>query len=309
MTWLDALILGVLQGLTEFFPVSSSGHLVLGKAVLGLDIPGIFFEVAVHMATLLSVLIVYRQRIWRLGLGMLGRPGGDKQAWRYVLKLLLASVPAGFIGIMFKDWCEARFEEPHFAATMIMISGCLVWSIRWARQKTRITPLEILPIALVGIVSLIAGTIIPFLIVLAIITLLLAVARTTATDDWQSKPTWMAALLMGIGQAISILPGITRSGTTVITGTWRRIDPVAAAEFSFLMSVIAIGGAGLLKVPDAMESGASIGFVPLLVGALAAMISGILAIRFFLALLRHQNFHVFAYYCWAAGALFLLLTL
>jgi undecaprenyl-diphosphatase len=306
MTWWDALILGVIQGLTEFFPVSSSGHLVMGTALLGLQLPGIIFEVAVHVATLISVLIVYRARIGRLLLGLFGRPGGDEDAWSYSLKLVLASVPAAFVGFAFKDWFEARFDDPIFAATMVLVTGCVVWSIRWARERARITPFEVLPIGVAALFALLAGTIVPFLIVLAIMATLFAGARLTASKEWRPQPSWTGALLMGIGQAAAILPGITRSGSTVLAGTWRRIDPIAAAEFSFLMSVIAITGAGLLMVPDAMEAGETIGMVPLLVGGFAAMVSGILAIRFFLALLRRQNFHVFAYYCWAAGGLFLL---
>jgi undecaprenyl-diphosphatase len=305
MTWWDALILGVIQGVTEFFPVSSSGHLVMGSAVLGIQLPGIVFEVAVHVATLTSVLMVYHRRIGRLLLGMLGRRGGDRHAWSYAFKLVLASMPAAFVGFLFKDWFEVRFSDPVTAATMVLVTGCVVWSIRWARRPTRITLLELLPIGAAAVIALLAGTLAQFLIVLGIIAVILVTARATAMREWHSQPTWTGSLLMGISQAVAILPGITRSGTTVLTGTWRRIDPIAAAEFSFLMSVIAITGAGLLMIPDAMEVGAEIGIVPLLVGGLAAMVSGVLAILFFLMLLRRQNFHVFAYYCWAAGGLFL----
>jgi undecaprenyl-diphosphatase len=307
MTLWDALILGVIQGLTEFFPVSSSGHLVMGSAVLGLQLPGIIFEVAVHIATLISVLIVYRDRIWRLILGLLRRPEGDPDAWPYALKLIVASVPAGLAGVLLKDWFEARFDEPVFAATLVLVTGCIVWSIRWARERTKITVLEVLPIAVAALFALLAGTIVTFLTVFGFVLLLFAAARATAPKEWHAQPSWGGAMFMGVGQALAILPGITRSGTTVLAGAWRRIDPVAAAEFSFLMSVIAIAGAGLLMIPDAMEAGEAIGLMPVLVGGLAAMVSGILAIRFFLALLKRQNFHVFAYYCWAAGGLFLLL--
>jgi undecaprenyl-diphosphatase len=111
---------------------------------------------------------------------------------------------------------------------------------------------------------------------------------------------------MGIAQSAAILPGISRSGSTVLTGLWRRIDPVKAAEFSFLMSIPAIAGAGVLMVRDMGTQGVPVGAAPLLAGAIAAGLSGILAIRLFVALLRRQNFHVFAYYCWVAGGLFLL---
>jgi undecaprenyl-diphosphatase len=111
---------------------------------------------------------------------------------------------------------------------------------------------------------------------------------------------------MGIAQSVAILPGISRSGSTVLTGMWRRIDPVAAAEFSFLMSIPAILGAAVLKLPDVGTEGMGVGVVPLLVGGIAAGVAGILAISLFVALLKRQNFYTFAYYCWAVGALFLL---
>jgi undecaprenyl-diphosphatase len=305
MAWWEALILGVVQGLTEFFPVSSSGHLVLGTALLGIQMPGIVFEVAVHVATLVSVLIVYRQKVARLLLGMVGRA---ESSWSYVGKLLLASVPAGLAGFLFKDWFEARFDEPAFAATMILVSGCIVWSIRWARTTGRPNPVELLPVVGAAGIAFAAGTIGVFLAVLAFIIVLYGAARLTAGAQERAEPAWGGALVMGIAQACAILPGITRSGTTVLAGVWRRIDPIAAAEFSFLMSVIAIAGAGLLMVPEAIDAREAIGLGPLMVGALAALVSGILAIRFFLALLRRQNFWVFAIYCWAAGGLYLLLV-
>jgi len=308
MTWWEALILGLIQGATEFFPVSSSGHLVMGSSLLGLRLPGVVFEVALHVATLASVLIVYRQRITRLLAGLLRRPGGDEHAWAYAFKLVLASVPAALVGFLLKDWFEERFSDPVFAASMVLNSGCIVWSIRWARERRRITVWDLLPIGAAAVIALLAGTLIPLLIVLGAIAALLVIARVTATREWQSLPTWSGSLLMGIGQAVAILPGISRSGTTVLTGTWRRIDPVAAAEFSFMMSVIAISGAGVLMISDAMKAGEAIGILPLLVGGAAALLSGILAIRFFLVLLRRQSFHVFAYYCWLAGGLFLLLS-
>jgi undecaprenyl-diphosphatase len=105
---------------------------------------------------------------------------------------------------------------------------------------------------------------------------------------------------------MAILPGISRSGSTVLTGLWRRIDPVKAAEFSFLMSIPAIAGAAVLMLPEIGEATVQIGMGPLIVGGIAAAISGVLAITIFVALLRRQNFYVFAYYCWAAGGLFLL---
>lgn len=305
MTWWEAVVLGVIQGLTEFFPVSSSGHLVMGSEVLGLEVPGILFEVAVHVATLLSVLIVYRRRIWTLIRGCFGLE--EESAWPYVLKLGLATIPAAIVGFTMQDWFELRFDDPVFTGTMILVTGSFVWSSRWVRDEGRRPfPVDWLPLLVAAVIALLARTIVPFIAVLGIEAVLMGVARVTAPKEWRSEPTWSGALLMGLAQSAAILPGISRSGSTVMTGMWRRIEPVAAAEFSFLMSIPAILGAAVLKLPDAGAEGVALGIVPLLAGSVAAAISGILAITLFVVLLKRQNFHSFAYYCWAVGALFLL---
>jgi undecaprenyl-diphosphatase len=305
MTWWEAAVLGVIQGLTEFFPVSSSGHLVMGGAVLGLEVPGILFEVAVHVATLVSVLFVYRLRIWTLIRGCCGLE--EESTWPYVLKLALATVPAAVIGFTMEDWFEARFDDPVFAGTMVLVTGSFVWSSRWVHDEgRRALPFDWVPILFALLVSFLAGTVVPFLAVLAVEAAIMFVSRATAAQEWRTEPTWGGALLMGIAQSAAILPGISRSGSTVLAGMWRRIDPVAAAEFSFLMSIPAILGAAVLKIPDVATEGTGVGALPLLIGGVAAGVAGILAISLFVALLRRQNFYTFAYYCWAVGALFLL---
>jgi undecaprenyl-diphosphatase len=307
MTWWEALILGVVQGLTEFFPVSSSGHLVIGQEMLGLAIPGIMFDVVVHVATLISVLVVYRASIARLVRGLFA--SGEASTLPYVLKLGLATLPAVAVGFTLKDFFEARFDEPLFAATMILVTGCVVWSSRWALGTSRPGPVELVPFLVAALFSVVAGTFVPFFLVLALQTALMAASWLTAPAERHDTPTWGGALMMGIGQALAIFPGISRSGTTVLTGLWRRITPAAAAEFSFLMSIPAILGAAVLQVPDALRAEEiGVGLVPMAVGFVAAAVSGVLAIRFFVALLRRENFFVFAIYCWVAAGSFLLFS-
>jgi undecaprenyl-diphosphatase len=298
----EAVVLGVIQGLTEFFPVSSSGHLVIAGSLLGLELPGILFEVAVHVATLVSVLIVYRARILQLIMGMVGR---GESTWPYVMKIVLATIPAVVVGFTMKDWFEARFDDPVFAGTMILVTGSFVWSSRWARGLARPWPYDWLPLLVAAGFAAFAGTLVPFLVVLGAEALLFAASRLAAPKQVHHEPTWGGALLMGMAQAMAILPGISRSGSTVLTGLWRRLDPVKAAEFSFLMSIPAIAGAAVLMLPDIGEAGVQVGTAPLMAGSIAAGVSGVLAITVFVALLRRQNFHVFAYYCWAAAGLFL----
>lgn len=305
MTWFDALVLGIIQGVTEFFPVSSSGHLVLGQAVLGLDVPGILFDVAVHVATLVSVVTVYRVRLVAILSGLFRR--GPESTLPYALKLAAATVPAAIVGFSFQDWFEARFDDPVFAATMILVTGCIVWSSRWAIGTERPGARELLPVAAAALISVLAGTVVPFLAVLALLSVLMGIARAVAPREVvPGEPSWRAALTMGVAQSIAIFPGISRSGSTVISGLWGRVDPVHAAEFSFLMSIPAILGAAVLQIPELADSGMEISWGILLLGFAAAAISGVLAIRFFVALLKRRNFHVFAWYCWVVAALFLL---
>lgn len=304
MTWWEALVLGVVQGITEFFPVSSSGHLIMTEWFLGLDLPGTGFAVVVHVATLLSVIVVYRQRLWSLILGCVGK--AEESAWPYVLKLFVATIPAGVVGILFKDWFEASFDDPRFTGTMLLVTGCFLWSTRWATGIRRPEWKEWIPIGVVAIAALLVGNVVAFLGVLAVEALLMGSARATAGEETLQEPRMSGAILMGLAQAVAIFPGISRSGSTVVTGLWRRIDPVAAAEFSFLMSIPAILGAAVLDVPEVASEGFGVPALPLLVGFVGAAVSGVLAIRYFVAMLKRQNFYSFAWYCWVAGTIFLI---
>ncbi len=196
----EAVFLGALQGATEFFPVSSSGHLVVGQTLLGLEIQGVQFEVAVHVATLISVLVVYRGRLIELLYGTLRRDG---DAWRYVGLLALATLPAAIVGVFFQDAIEGLFESPFVPATAFLVTGVILWSTRWALRR----------------------------------------------EEWK-KPGWGVALLIGFAQAFALVPGISRSGTTVAMALWLGMAAEEAAAFSFLMAIPAIGGAALLQIPE-----------------------------------------------------------
>ena len=252
----EAVTLGVLQGATEFFPVSSSGHLVVGQTLLGLEISGVQFEVAVHMATLISVLLVYRGRLMELLHGTLRRDG---DAWRYVGLLALATLPAGIVGVFFRDAIEGLFESPFVPATAFLVTGAILWSTR----------------------------------------------RTLGREEWK-KPGWGVALLIGFAQAFALVPGISRSGTTVAMALWLGVAAEEAAAFSFLMAIPAIGGAALLQIPELASEGLTLSGTALAAGSLVAAITGILAIRAFVLLLARKSFHLFAISCWALGAAFLL---
>jgi undecaprenyl-diphosphatase len=188
---------------------------------------------------------------------------------------------------------------------MLLVTGSLVWSSRWAIGRSPARWPDGLPLVFALVVSVLAGTAVPFLAVMAFELVILLASRLTASEPEQ-EPGWATAAAMGIAQAAAILPGVSRSGSTVVAGLWRRLDPVVAAEFSFLMSIPAILGAAVLSLPELVAEGNTVGDAQLIAGSLAAGIAGIIAIRFFVSMLRRRSFHVFAWYCWLAGALFLL---
>ena len=256
MSLLDAIILGVVQGFTEFLPVSSSGHLVIAQSLMGLELPGVVFEVAVHLATLCAVCWVYRESLVRLARGF---AGDDRRSLGYIGLLALATVPAAAVGVGLSSAHEPLFERPVFAAALLLVTGGIVWSFRIFAPRAK-----------------------------------------------RTRPTARDALGVGLAQALAILPGISRSGSTVAAGTALGVEATRMAEFSFLMSIPAIAGAAILQIPEIGEAGPAIGTLPLAAGFIVAAGSGVLAIRIFLHMLERRTFHRFAYYCWVVGAAYLI---
>jgi undecaprenyl-diphosphatase len=256
VNYLESLVLGLIQGATEFLPVSSSGHLVVGQLLMGIRLPGVGFEVALHVATLLSVILVYRKRLAALTVGALKAQG---EAWRFLGLLFLATLPAAVVGLGAGDFIESLFDAPAVAGFALLITGSFLWTTRRALARSL-----------------------------------------------NQRPGVRIALLMGVAQAFAIVPGISRSGATVVAGLWLGVEAEEAAEFSFLMAIPAILGAAVLQLPDVMEGGLGMEAGPLMVGSAAAGIMGILAIRTFITMLRKKSFYHFAPYCWGVGVLFLL---
>lgn len=255
MSLLDAFLLGLIQGITEFLPISSSGHLVMGQALLDIQIPGVSFEVAVHVATLLSVLLVFRKRVAELVVGAVRR---DPEAWRYLGLLALATLPAVVVGLGARAALEALFEVPLVSALGLLITGSFLWTSRGAMARNP-----------------------------------------------KARPGLRAAILMGLAQAFAIIPGISRSGATVVVGLWLGVEAEEAAAFSFLMAIPAILGAATLELPELAAGGTGLATGPLILGSIVAAVAGVLAIWTFLAMLKRKSFHRFGPYCWGAGSLFL----
>jgi undecaprenyl-diphosphatase len=250
LTAIQAVVLGIIQGLAEFLPISSSGHLVLGEAALGLQGSDITFEVIVHFGTLLAVLTALRQRVFALASGAIRR---DPDAWRMIGLLALGSIPAAVVGLLFEDYFEAAFSSPAATSGWLLVTGAVLWSTRH---------------------------------------------RTGSRTEIGVSD----ALLIGLAQAFAVLPGISRSGTTISTGLWRGLDGREAATFSFLLSIPVILGATVLKVGTFLSrSPGWDAILPLLVGMVVAYVAGVFAIRWLMAVLRTGRMDRFAYYCWAIG--------
>ncbi len=242
-------LLGLVQGLTEFLPVSSSGHLALGQALLGVESPGLALEAAVHLGTLGAVLLYFGQDLLALARGLVT----DRAARRYVLLLALGTVPVALVGLLLGDVLEEAFASlravggAFLGTSLLLVLG--TWATRRARRET-----------------------------------------VTAGD----------AGAVGVAQALALLPGVSRSGATVAAGLLRGLTPDAAARFSFLLAIPAIGGASALALARAVgEPGLPSAGLALAGGC--AFGSGFVAIRVFLSLLRRGTLWPFAAYCLLAG--------
>lgn len=249
---LESLLLGILQGLTEFLPVSSSGHLVIAQWLLGAELGGgILFEVAVHVATMVAILLFYRRRVGELAIGAISASG---DALRYIGKLCVGTLPAIAAALLARDWIERQFESPAVAGACLLVTGGIVWSTRYTLGRGE-----------------------------------------------SVEPTWKGAFLIGCAQAVAILPGISRSGSTVGVALALGLSPLAAAEFSFLLGVIAIAAAGVLLLPElAAVTGPLLQAIAF--GGVSALVSGLIALWLFIWFLRAQRFYLFAWYAWIAGA-------
>lgn len=268
MDIIQAIILGIVQGATEFLPISSSAHLVLVPWLLGWDKPSLTFDLMTHYGTLFAVLIYYRNDLWQIikgvfqGIGQ-GKPFGNPEA-RLGWLLVLSTIPAVVVGYLFEDQFEALFSAPLLVACTLLVTGVLLWASEVIGQRVR--PL--------------------------------------------STMTWLDALLVGVGQALAITPGISRSGATIATSLLRGFDRAAAARFSFLMSIPVIFGAGLLKLSDFIETGISGDTLTLfLAGGIAAGIVGYIAIAYLIRYLATRSLRVFAIYCWIFGGACIVLNL
>lgn len=263
MSLLEAIILGIIQGLTEFLPVSSSGHLELAKALMGneqLPEESLLFTVVVHFATAMSTVVVFRKDIAEIFRGLFQFKNND--ALQFSLKIIVSMLPAAFVGLVFNDEIEALFSG------QVLLVGAML----------TITAL-----------------------------LLLFADRATRSEK---SVSYSNALVIGVAQAIAILPGISRSGATIATSVLLGIDRAKAARFSFLMVVPLIFGKIAKDLLDGGESLALNGQASVyLVGFVAAFFTGLFACNLMISLVKRSQLRYFAWYCFVAGGLAIVLAL
>jgi len=261
--WLQALLLGIIQGLTEFLPVSSSGHLVLAQAALGDDFfaadSAVLFDLVLHVGTLLPVLVFYRRDLAAIVGSLTASPGpgaaGSPLAWlkadrnRWLAAMVvLATIPTGLMGVLLEDHFERLFHSVYPVAGALLVTAGLLWSTRRVAERETSGPIP---------------------------------ARH--------------ALAIGIAQGLAITPGISRSGSTIAAGLLLGLDRESAARYSFLLSIPAILGAVVLKAKDGIPAG-TIDWLAVGVGFVGAAVSGYAALVFLVALVKRGGLHHFAWY-------------
>lgn len=266
MNEIQAFLLGLVQGLTEYLPVSSSGHLEIGKMLLDVDPKqgGLVFDIAVHVATVMSTLVILRKEILWILKGMLRLEWNEET--RYALNIIISMIPIGIVGLVFKDDVESLYADAHIRH--IVVGVCLI-----------------------------------------ITSCLLALTHFYKPQE-ESNISPTHSFIIGIAQACAVLPGLSRSGSTIATGLLLGNKKESLAKFSFLMVIPPILGEALLDAKDMIGASADAASIPttsLLVGFIAAFISGCFACKWMISLVKRCKLIYFAAYCAAAGILVLIL--
>lgn len=258
MNWFEAMVLGLIQGLTEFLPVSSSGHLEIAKSLFGINPESSFyFTIAVHGATVLSTLVVFWNEIVRLTKGALRFKMNEETS--YVLKLIVSMIPVGIAGILLKDPIEKMFSgNIIFVGLMLLVTAALLGMAHFFKKRDR-------------------------------------------------NIGYIDALIIGIAQAIAVIPGISRSGATISTGLMIGNKKEEIAKFSFLMVLVPVIGANLLEIFSGEVTTSTTGIGIIIIGFITAFVSGYMACRWMIELVKRSKLIWFSIYCTIAGLLSVLL--
>ena len=256
MTPLQAAVLGIIQGLSEFLPISSSAHLALAPWLFGWDDPGLAFDVALHFGTLLAVLWYFRMEwlaLIKAAFGILRTGRIETPEKRRVIYLIIATIPGAIGGFLLQSRAESAFRSPQLIAIALIVMGIILWIVDKAVDQARIL----------------------------------------------GEMRWIDALLIGLSQVIALIPGVSRSGSTITSGRGLRFDRESSAEFSFLMSMPIIAAAVVLEGPNALHEGGITN--ELMAGVVASAVSGWLAISILMRYVSRHSYGIFAFYRVALG--------
>lgn len=279
MEWFEAVLLGLVQGLTEFLPVSSSGHLEIGKVILGVETTDdLLFTTMVHAATVLSTIVVFRKEIWDLLVGFFGGLKDWKIATNdagrkvlvcndqtdYLLKMVVSMLPVLVVGLFFKDSVEALFGTIQVVGFALIATALLLFFSDYASRPGR-------------------KSIFP-------------------ANEYRNGLSYWQAFAVGLGQAFAVVPGLSRSGTTISTGLICGVKREVMAQFSFLMVLVPILGETFLEVVGGEFGASSVGALALVLGFVSAFLSGLFACKVMIALVKKAKLSWFALYCLVAAA-------
>lgn len=285
MEWFEAVLLGLIQGLTEFLPVSSSGHLEIGKVLLGVETTeDLLFTTMVHAATVLSTIIVFRKQIWDLLKGFFcgikdwkitENEAGKKvfvcnDQTDYLFKIALSMIPIMVVGLFFKDSVEALFGSIQVVGFALIVTALLLFFSDYASRPGR-------------------KSIFP-------------------ANEYRNGISYWQALAIGLGQSFAVIPGLSRSGTTISTGLICGVRRESMAQFSFLMVLVPILGETFLEVVGGEFGTSSVGTLPLILGFVSAFLSGLFACKAMVALVKRAKLSWFALYCLVAAASIFIFT-
>jgi undecaprenyl-diphosphatase len=265
MTVWQALVLGMVQGLTEFLPISSSGHLLIFQQIFGLGIEDslLTFDIVIHLATLVAILLFFG---WQL----------FKVSWKEWALVIIGTIPAAIIGVVFKDQLEVMFGSDTWVGVELVLTGLIVLGTDWYLEKRKVP----------------VGSEEP---------------AEASQNGWLvvGKNNPVKSVLIGVAQAVAIVPGISRSGSTVAGAIGAGLDREEAFRFSFLLAIPAIAGAGVLELKDVVEAGTvgELFSLPYLVGAVAALITGILSLKVFKYVIDQAKLEWFGWYCVVVGVI------
>lgn len=272
MSWLQALLLGIVQGLTEFLPVSSSGHLMIFRELLGVESEGFLdFTVTVHFATVLSTIVVFWSAIWKLLKGFFQFKYNDETD--YVLKICVSMIPIAIVGLFFKDQVEGLFGENLFTVAVCLIITAILLFLSDQSGRFR------------------------------------SMSSSRSENTHRNGISYLQAAIVGLGQACAVAPGLSRSGTTIATGLISGVRRDVMAQFSFLMVLVPIIGEQALTVIKGIgepEAASGVGFLPLLMGFIGAFGAGLFSCKVMVELVKRAKLVWFSIYCLLAAFLILI---